>query len=231
MGMPQYLAMTAAEFTAYLPQKNAAWMACHFSPSHHGLSNLPVELPTGALLILDDSTPLEAHDPEIVKAQLAECVTRLQCAGVLLDFQRPDCGQAGELAAGLSEALPCPVAVSHLYAAELSCPVFLPPCPLHCSLKSHLAPWTGRSAWLEIALEVQTMVLTKDGCRVKIGGRIPESGFEEETLHCHYKAEVLEDAVRFTLWRTREDLERMLEEAEKLGVACAVGLWQELWEK
>ena len=228
MGIPHYLAMTAAEFSANMPQKDTAWMACHFSPCSHGLSNLPEELPSGALLILDDSTPMECHNPETVKRQLGECVEKFQCAGVLLDFQRPNCDKARELAACLAEALPCPVAVSHLYAADLSCTVFLPPCPLHSSLERHLAPWTGRKLCLETALGVQTMLLTKDGCRIKIGEEIPEAGFEDGTLHCHYKVEILEDAARFTLWRTREDLEHLLKEAETLGVACAVGLWQEL---
>lgn len=228
MGIPHYLAMTAAEFSACMAQKDSAWMACHFSPCHSGLSNLPTELPPGSLLILDDSTPMESHDPETAKRQLEECVEEFQCAGVLLDFQRPGCDGARELAACLTEALPCPVAVSHLYAGELPCPVFLPPCPLHSSLESHLAPWAGRSAWLETALDIQIMTLTKDGCRICSGEENPEKGFEDEKLHCHYKADILEDSVRFTLWRTREDLEDLLEEAEKLGVTCAVGLWQEL---
>ena len=203
-------------------------MACHFSPCHHGLSNLPKKLPTGALLILDDATPMEGHDPRIIKEQLRDCAMQFQCAGVLLDFQRPGCDGAHELAAALSESLPCPVAVSHLYAGSLSCPVFLPPCPLHSSLERYLTPWNGRPIWLETALDAQTMLLTKDGCRVQFAEGLPEDGFAEERLHCHYKADLLEDAARFTLWRTREDLENMLEEAQKLGVVCAVGLWQEL---
>ena len=228
MGIPHYLAMTAAEFSAYMPQKDSAWMACHFSPCHSGLSNLPTELPTSSLLILDDSTPMECHDPETVKRQLEECVEKYQCAGVLLDFQRPECDGAKELAAYLTEALPCPVAVSHLYAGELSCPVFLPPCPLHSSLERHLTPWAGRPTWLETALDIQIMSLTKDGCGIRSGEEIPEEGFEDRKLHCHYKAVILEDTARFTLWRTREDLENLLEEAERLGVTCAIGLWQEL---
>ena len=76
MGIPHYLAMTAAEFSANMPQKDTAWMACHFSSCSHGLSNLPEELPSGALLILDDSTPMECHDPETVKRQLAPAIEK-----------------------------------------------------------------------------------------------------------------------------------------------------------
>ena len=47
-------------------------------------------------------------------------------------------------------------------------------------------------------------------------------------LHCHYTIETNEKAARFTLWRTKEDLEALLEEAEKSGIVGYVGLYQEL---
>ncbi len=228
MGIPHYLAMTAAELCRFEPPLRPAWLACHFSPYHSGLSNLPAFLAPGSLLILDDSTPIENHDPETVKNQLIQCVETWQCSGILMDFQRPVQPEAQEMAAYLSDSLPCPAAVSHLYAKELDCPVFLPPAPLHSSLESHLSPWESRDIWLETALDSETLVLTEDGCRIYSTAETPEAGFVDEKLHCHYWTQVLPNEARFTLWRTREDLEGLLAEAEALGVTAAVGLWQEL---
>ena len=92
MAIAPFLAMTAAEMhsCASLPEK-VAWMACHFSPYGLGLSNLPKTLPPGSLLMMDDITPPQGHDPDLIAAQLEECVQKFQCSGVLLDFQRTDC--------------------------------------------------------------------------------------------------------------------------------------------
>ena len=54
-------------------------------------------------------------------------------------------------------------------------------------------------------------------------------GFAEETLHCHYTMETNEKSARFTLWRTKEDWNALMEDAEKLGVLAVVGLYQELF--
>ena len=58
MAIAPFLAMTAAEMqnSSQLPPK-IAWMACHFSPYGLGLSNLPKELPSDSLLMVDDITP------------------------------------------------------------------------------------------------------------------------------------------------------------------------------
>ena len=71
MTLPMHLAMTAAELACCdsLPS-HPAWMACHFSPYGTGLSNLPEHLPEGALLILNDRTPVFGHDPQVICAQL-----------------------------------------------------------------------------------------------------------------------------------------------------------------
>ena len=47
-------------------------------------------------------------------------------------------------------------------------------------------------------------------------------------LHCHYSIEEKQDAVVFRTWRTREDLSALILDAERLGVALSVGLYQEL---
>lgn len=231
MAIRPFLAMTAAEIREApgLPSK-IAWMACHFSPYCTGLSNLPKALAAGSVLSLDDITPIFHHDPGQIAGQLRERAETLECAGVLLDFQRSGYPETAALAGFLAKALPCPVAVSEPYAKELSCPVFLPPAPHHVPLEQHLAPWQGREIWLETALDAEEITLTPQGASfapLPPGQAFPV-GFAEETLHCHYTAAVEADAVRFTLWRTAEDLDALLTQAERLGVTTAVGLYQEL---
>ena len=232
MAIQRYLAMTAAEIGTNQPlPPKIGWMACHFSPYGTGLSNCPGELPAGSLLILNDRTPIHGHDPRQIAEQLENCITRLDCGGLLLDFQRPGVQETADLVRYLAQVLPCPVAVSDLYSDEADCPVFLPPVPLHVSPADHLAPWQGREVWLEMALDGEVITLTEAGTQF---GPLPagegfENGFREEKLHCHYRIDVTEDTARFTLRRTKEDLDSLLEEAEGLGVTTAVGLFQELW--
>ena len=58
----------------------------------------------------------------------------------------------------------------------------------------------------------------------------PEAeGFRDSRLSCHYRCELRENAAVFTLWRSPEDLKALLDQAENLGVAAAVGLYQELF--
>jgi len=231
MAIPVFLAMTAAEF-----QGNRAfpgrmgWLACHFSPYSRGLSNLPEALPPGSLLIVDDVTPVHDHDPDLVAMQLSQQVQAQNCTGVLLDFQRPENPQAAQLVQHLASALPCPMAVSDIYAAGLDCPVFLSPVPPDRALTEHIAPWTGREIWLDLALDGQSITLTEAGAKSSLLRRFsgPGEGFSETTLHCHYRIETTQDKAVFTLWRTREDLDELLKEAEALGIATAVGLYQEL---
>ena len=81
-----FLAQTAWEATrASVPKR--AYMACHFSSGSKGLSNLPTALPTGSILLVDDSIPPAQHDPEVVAGQLREIITQFSLAAVLLDFQ------------------------------------------------------------------------------------------------------------------------------------------------
>lgn len=231
MAIKRYLAMTAAEIAGNpaLPSE-IAWMACQFSPYSTGLSNLPAALPQDSLLILNDFTPIQGHDPSVVGAQLRQCVDTLKCCGLLLDFQRPDVEETAELTAFLANALPCPVIVSEHYAKGLECPVFLSPLPQHVSLSEYLAPWQGRDIWLDIAPDGETITLSEEKAAIAplSPGELCEGGHLEEKLHCHYKAELMEDSARFTLWRTAEDLDALLEDAEGLGVTAAVGLYQEI---
>ena len=228
MALPRYLAQTAAEMAGNPHSGNPAWMACHFSSGGRGLSNLPEMLPAGAMLILDDSTPLDGHDPALIAAQLSEVIAGQRCESLLLDFQRPQIPGQQELAELLAASLPCPVGVSDIYARALSCPVFLSPVPPDQRLSDHLAPWQGREIWLEAALEGITLTLTESGCFPEALYDFPEDGLEEDTLHCHYTVGTTAESAIFRLWRTRADLENLLKEAETLGITKAIGLWQEL---
>ncbi len=231
MATTTFLAMTAAEIgkCTTLPPV-IAWMACHFSPYGTGLSNLPKTLPAGSLLILNDRTPIHRHDPKWIGKQLTDCVERFQCAGLLLDFQNPGCVETTELTKHLVKTLSCPVAVSAPYADDLTCPVFLPPLPHHMTLEEYIAPWQSREIWLELALDREIITLTESGADIAAlpSGEVLSDGHWDEALHCHYHIDVSEEAARFTLWRTREDLNGLLAEAEDLGVTTAVGLYQEL---
>ena len=230
MPIARYLAMTGGEMAgkSVFPA-HTAWMACHFSPGGSGLSNLPKWLPPGSLLILDDSTPIHDHDPERIAAELRECRERLQCAGLLLDFQRPGIEQAQRLADYLCGALPFPVAVSDNYAAGLDSSVFVSPIPPDEAMAPRLARWRGREIWLDTTMEGLELVLKQDGAQSTPlpPWECPEDGLEDKKLHCHYRVFLGEDCAVFSLWRTQGDIAAHLEEAEALGVTAAVGLFQE----
>ena len=225
MVLPLYLAMTAAEFAvcSSLPQ-NLAWMACHFSSYGTGLSNLPPCLPEGAMVILNDRTPIDGHNPEEILRQL----TQLRPNCLLLDFQRPGADETMALIQILIKELPCPVGVSHIYDKNLTCPVFLPPVPPDVPLEEHLAPWRGREIWLEAALEGITYTLTENGSTAAVLVHPPVDGLEEESLHCHYKIDVNDSNAQIHLYRTPQDLQNLLKDAKTHGVTKAVGLYQEL---
>lgn len=231
MALYTYLAMTAAEMAlcGTLPNK-IGYMACHFSPYGTGLSNLPRELPEDSLLILNDRTPIQGHDPQQIVRQLEACIESFSCRGLLLDFQRPDSGELKELSSILAQALPCPVGVSEPCGKELTCPVFLPPCPPDTRLQAHLAPWEGREIWLELGTEETILTLTEAGCSASTFPESSDSAFRhrEENLHIHYEIQEYRDRICFHLQRTREDLLALIQEAESLGVTLCTGLYQQL---
>ena len=254
MPIPRYLAMTAAEMAGCtaLPRQ-VAWMACHFSSSGKGLSNLPRWLPADSLLILDDSIPMQGHDLQQIAVELGACLERLQCVSLLLDFQRAgeeqtrklvehlqcvglllDFQRAGEeqtrkLAEYLYESLPFPIVVSDTYAEGLNCGVFVSPTPPDEAMASRLSPWKGREIWLDTTMEGLEILLTEEGATSTPlpPWERPEGSFEEKRLHCHYRISLEENSAAFTFWRTKADIEAQLAEAEALGVTAAVGLFQE----
>lgn len=229
MAILQYLAMTAAEMNGSdsLPP-HPAWMACHFSPYSTGLCNLPTGLPPGSLLILNDRTPLHGHDPQRVCRELEQVLTRLECGGLLLDFQNPVTPEAALLARTLAERITLPLAMPPDYLQGKAA-VFLPPVPTDVALEDYLARWTGREIWLEAALEGLDITLTREGCRYGPNRRRDyEPVHREERLHCHYSIQPGPEEVTFHTWRTQEDLASLLEDAHRLGVRRSVGLFQEL---
>ena len=229
MGLPLYLAMTSADFAKDCPYP--AYMACHFSPGGTGLSNLPREFPKGTLLLVDDSAPFSGHDSKKILRQLEECLN-LSPVGILLDLQRPGNDEVQALCKLLTTQLSCPVIVSELYAKGLSCPVLLPPVPLLTKLSDYLAPWKGREIWLEAAPACQVVTVTEEGSTAEDAmiDALPAPWFREEALFCRYHWTLENSAARFTIQRTKEDLQNLLAAAERMGVKGAVGLYQELKE-
>lgn len=231
MGLPLYLAMTAAELSAadVLPEK-IAYMACHFSPYSTGISNVPAQLPAGSLLILNDRTPVSGHDPAAVAAQLAQAVERLQPEGLLLDLQRPDIPETPAIIQAVLDGVPCPTAVTAHYAAPFDCPVFLDPVPPDTGLQAYLAPWRGREIWMEAAAEGLHITVARDGSHMTAlpCPQAQDTDHTDDKLCCHYRVEVLEDRAEFTLFRTPEDLQALLYRAREQGVSRFAGLYQQL---
>lgn len=234
MPLPLYLAMTAAEVASVeaLPEKTA-WMACHFSCYGTGLSNLPRELPEGAMLILNDRTPICGHDPTRIGEQLEQLASVFSCSGILLDFQRPGVAETAQLCAHLVSTLPCPVGITEFYAKELDCPVFLSPLPPGTALDAHIAPWAGRELWLEAATDTRVAVITEKGCTWQDDDDAYAESiwFDEPSLHCRYCWSADAQQAVVILRREAEHIPSLLEEAERLGITRTVGLYQQLGQK
>lgn len=230
MGIKGYTAMTAAELqnATEIPPR-LAWMACHFSCYGTGLSNLPRQLPDNAMVIINDRTPVLGHDPDVIAEQLRALYEELQPSYFLLDFQRPDNPETKAIAEALVESLPCPVGVSSYYAKGLPCPVFLPPPEIDVSLEKHLAPWRDREIWLEMAEDHQIATVTEAGCHfAPTEGKDTDNYLFDEQVFCHYQVEYGPEVATVDLHRGKAALHSLLECAEALGVALAVGLYQQL---
>ena len=231
MAMVCYLAMTTGEVSVCpsLPKK-MAWMACHFSSSGPGISNLPPSLPSDTILILDDNTPFNNHDPAAISRELVQAAKQLGVRSVLLDFQRPDVPQVQELAGILATTLPCPVGISSIYAKDIDCPVFLPPLPLNQSLQEYLSPYRSREIWLDMAPCCAELHIRSQGNQYlsMSADAFPPGPFCDNILRCRYATSVVEDSVVFSLYRGQEEIKMLLEDAEKAGVSIALGLYQEL---
>ena len=225
MVCPLYLALTAAEFQniAKLPD-HAAWMACHFSPYGDGLSNVPKHLPEGSMLMVNDWLPVQGHDP----GRIAEQIKEFSPSRILLDFQRAGNTQTGRIVDKLLSTLSCSVGVALPYARK-GIPVLLPPVPPHTRLEDHLKAYSGYEIWLEMAPMTSYAEVTEEGTVFRETDDIWDStSFFDNTLKSHYQTSVETDCVRFLLWRTKEDVLKLLKDARAFGVSCCVGLYREL---
>ena len=230
MEIPIYLALFSSEFHACqnLPL-HPGWMACHFSSAGDGLTNIPMTLPPGSLLIVDDSIPYQNHSCDLIVSQLSEAISTLKPDAVLLDFQRPNVDEIQSLTNMIVSHLPCPVVVSSCYAEVLDCPIFLPPAPLWQPLEEYLKPYQGRPVWLDAAPASAQIIVTQDSSRyIPIPNEImTEKWHFDAALHCHYHIKIEESQIIFTLSRSGSDLVPWFEQAQQLGVSSIVGLYQD----
>ena len=182
------------------------------------------------MVILNDRIPIRGHDPGLIADQLLTLYETLHPTRFLLDLQRSSCPETAAAAHRIIDTLPCPVGVTEQYAKDLNCPVFLAPPPLDMTLADYLHPWSGREIWLEAALDQAVITVTDSGSRYCSSSweEGPEASLYEEALFCHYRIHLTAAKAEFHLFRTSEDLTALLQAAEALGVAAAVGLYQEL---
>ncbi len=184
---------------------------------------MPRHLPEGSILLLDDSMPVQGHDPEVVVTQLKQLVTKFSVRAVLLDFQRPPTEESTKMANAILQS--CNAAVTPAYAKE-GYPAFLPPPPANKPLSEYLKPWN--KVFLELYSEGLEITVTKKGSLVSSIDPTSPLPLNDKRLHCHYGVTVSPGKAVFTLSRTREDLAELAREAEELGIIATVGLYQEL---
>ena len=219
-----FLAVTARELETVRP-KRTAYMACHFSAGGTGLSTMPRFLSKGSILLLDDSMPVQGHDPQTVARQLNELAAKFSLLAVLLDFQRPPTAESSKMVSAILGKCSCKVAATPPYAKE-GVPVFLPPPPPNKPLAEYLKPWS--EVFLELAAEGLEITVTKEGSRFSSVYPTSPLPLEDKRLHCHYGVTVSPGKAVFTLGRAKEDLAALAKEAEELGVLGTIGLYQEL---
>ncbi len=225
-----YLAMTGWEMGHHAPlPPNCGWMACRFSSSSTGLSNLPDAMPEHGVLCIDDSLLPQGHDPVRIARQAGELCSRFSLQAVILDFQRESCPELAEIARKIQQAVSCCTAVTPQYAENWPGAVFLPPVPLNVPIEEALLPWKGKEIWLEISGQGLSMVLKKEGCTLGFTeDPLEPPVFHDPALHCHYHIALTEDAAVFTLKRTARDIQELLEDGRQYGVIGGIGLYQEL---
>lgn len=229
MALPLYLAMTREEIDSCPLPAHFAFMACHFSAYGKGLQDLPDFLSAGCLLILDDRIPVWNHDPKQVAEELCETVTKYSCCGLLLDFQKPGESLITDITRSITDALPCPVAVTEAYAEGVNCAVLLSTPKANVPLIKRTQAWPGREWWLEIAPEVIRYTVTKDASTWEEIQESEEAYCHQDTrLCCSYRIDIQEDRALFTIGRTHEDLQNLMAQAEELGIQKAIGLYQQL---
>ena len=165
-----------------------------------------------AIKKLEDQQKEEAKEREAAKERISQIVEEAEAKAIMKAVA----------------SLPCPVAVSEPYAKDFDCGVLLSPPPLWTTLSDHLAPWKGRSIWLEAAMEGAEVTVTENGSIYTPCIYAPlDSSFHSETLHVDYQTELRKDSACFHLRRSRRCIEELLLEAKALGVENAIGLYQQ----
>lgn len=230
-----YFALTAGELAAW-EGKNAAWMACRFASGSDGLSNLPDKLPPNSLLILNDQTPAQQHDPARIEKELRETLEKFGCSGLLLDFERKPTESSAAIAKAAAKVaaelgLFCALPESYLDCAK-DAALFLP-MPALLSLPE--LP-QGRLLFLELAPRALQLLVTEKGAEEKIVPywELAQEGkshtlFRDKTVKCDYFCEVQPELAAYSILETAESLQAFWEKVRKLpGVLGGVGLYQEL---
>lgn len=229
MDFPIYLAVTAAEFpAAKQTQRPLAWMGCTLSPSTDGITGVPDTLPADSVLVLTDQMPPQGHDHTKVAAALVAAAKRLSCKCILLDFQRPKTEAGCRIVDAVLKMADRPVSVSDGYCENRDCAVFLRPPPLWTKLEDHLSPWGNREIWLEAAQETAMVTVTASGSLYAPCPAIDHYPFRDEELQIAYYHKIQQDQLQVYLYRGKEELRRLLEKAQHLGVSMAIGLFQHL---
>ncbi len=224
MDFPQFLAMTGQEIEKYSPPAGrVGYLACHFSPYGRGLTGIPQTLPPGSLLVLTDRTPVWDHDPRRIAGELTQAVEGLGCAGVLLDLQRPGEPRTAAIARAVTEALPCPTAVTPAYARDLGCPVLAPPPAPWEPPQALRDRWPDRTLWLEAIPQQGHFVLDAAKSRWE---SLWEPGPEHLAHTCCTQVRVTRDGegLRVYLRRGRLELAAL---AKALDIQVSVGLQQD----
>lgn len=228
MAIVRYLAMTGAEFSGCDPlPPHIGWLACHFSPSGAGLSNIPRVLPRDSLLLVDDSLPFFDHDPELIFNQLKQAISDFGLYAIVLDFQRSHDPLLQSLTELLQKNLPCPVFAPPGYAQ--TGPVFLPPCPLYTPVETYLKPYQGRKILLDTT-PLSTIIKVKPEkviYQTILPQPIAKGDHWDHSLYCHYQIAIHGDCISFTLQRNNDAFDKWCAHVESLGVAAMTGLYQE----
>jgi hypothetical protein len=229
MALPLYLAMTREEFEPHPLPPHPAYMACHFSAYGKGLQDLPAHLPQGSMLILNDRIPPWKQDPQLVAAELSQTAEQLGCSAVLMDFQQAENPHLKAIVQQVCQVLTVPCAATEPYAGEASCGVLITAPLPNQPLSTKISNWEGRELWLEAVPETVRYTITRDASQLQRCEE-PASDFphHDQRLCCRYQIEVKTDHAVITLCRTREDLQKLLAQAETLGFTRAVGLYQQL---
>lgn len=222
-----YLAMTAQELTLFSNPALSAYMACHFSPYDPGLTNLPESITADSMVILNDRIPFLHHDCRLIASQLAS----LPCESLLLDLQNTEPEQAKELITSVLSVVSVPVAVSEQYAVDCPCAVFLSTVDADRDPLASLNAWSGRDIWLDMSPGCVCYRIDSHGSRRTREKIFPDSPIHADpNLPCHYGITLTEAEAIFYIYRTWEDIARIMDQGKKMGISRCIGLHQE-WQR